>query len=255
MRLMTISLLAMCSVAALRGQSAPGFDAVSIKQNKTGQGTGGGLAGSRYTANNQTVVGIVMGAYHVTPERIIGGPSWIANDRFDVVAASSTPINAKDLDVMLQSLLRDRFGFAGHRETRTMAAYRLVPRTSGELGPGLKRAAVDCGDPAAVAAARSRAKSSEPVCGGRSGAGQLIFRGTTVNALAAALTSATGRQVVNDTGLTGRFDIDLEWSSLQTADGLSIFTAVQEQLGLKLESSTAAVEVVVIDSVSRPAEN
>jgi uncharacterized protein (TIGR03435 family) len=196
-----------------------------------------------------------MGAYHVTPERIIGGPDWIANDRFDVMATSSIPIDAKNLDVMLQSLLRDRFGFAGHRETRTMAAYRLVLRTDGILGPRLKRAAVDCGDPSAVAAARTAANSSEPVCGGKSGAGRLIFRGTTVNALAAALTSITGRQVANDTGLTGRFDVDLEWSPLQATDGTSIFTAVQEQLGLKLESSTTAVEVVVIDSVRRPSEN
>ena len=174
---------------------------------------------------------------------------------------------------MLQSLLRDRFQLRAHTETRTLPTYDLVlARQDGRLGPDLRRSDTDCD---ALLAARKGAPFAAgpgdvPVC-------MMITTPKTIQGgtrplpmLAAALSTVVGRPVADRTGLAGNFDVTLEWTpdpvapslfgrdtaptqpAAPTDDAVSIFTAIQEQLGLRLSPTQGPVEVVVIDAVERP---
>jgi len=250
--------LAISDHGPARAQPEPAFEVISIIRNTSGSGAGGGLLpGGVYTANNQTVVGLLMGAYRTTPDRIVGAPGLIETERYDIRARATGDIAPAQLPAMLQGLLRTRFNLRAHPETRPVPVYALVTaRPDKTLGPRMQPASVDCADPKAIEAARQQAAGTRIVCGGQTGSGQLLFGGMSANALAQALAAAAGRPVLNQTGLTGRFDIQLEWSPvLGAADGVSIFTAVQEQLGLRLESTSAPMEVLVIDGIDRPTGN
>ena len=203
-----------------------------------------------------------MGAYRLPPERIIKGSEsiaptdWIVTERYDIIAQAARDIAPGELPVMLQGLLRDRFNFSGHTETRERPAYALVlARSDGRLGPRLRRVAVDCQDAEAVRQATASAGGKGPVCGGQANSTNISLRGFSLDALARALAGPAGRLVVNRTGIAGAFDIDVNWATVDSQDGVSIFTAVQEQLGLKLESTTAPFDVLVIDRIERPTEN
>lgn len=248
--------LAIVSSGAAQTPANPAFEVVSIRRSASPEGGGGSAQGNRYSVRNQTAMGVLMGAYLLPPERIIGGPDWITTERYDIIAQAARDFAPGELQAMLRGMLRDRFNFAGRVETRDVPAFALVlARTDGRLGPGLRRAPVDCRDAEAVKKARASSDGKEPICTGQANSTNIRFRGLSLNALATALAGPAGRLVVNRTGLTGLFDIDLEWVAVNSQDGVSIFTAVQEQLGLKLESTTAPFEVLVIDRIERPTEN
>ena len=253
MRVLALALL--CATAALSAQSEPVFDVVSIRRNVTRTGTGGGVQGTRYVANNMTTIGLLMGAYQVGAERIFGAPDWTTNEGYDVVGQAASDIAPGQLPAMLQALLRDRFKLEARRETRELPAYALTLVSPETLGPRLRRTTVDCTNTEAVAKARAAAPSGQPVCSGRSNSGRMTFSGFTMNALTQALVVVVGRQVINRTGLDGRFDFELEWGNIDNPEAVSIFTALQEQLGLRLQQTTAAIELVVIDRIERPSEN
>jgi uncharacterized protein (TIGR03435 family) len=177
--------------------------------------------------------------------------------------------------LMLQSLLAERFKLATHKDTRELPIYSLeVARSDGRLGPQLRPATVDC--EAMIAAARARggpppappAPGERPICGIRINPGRLSGGGFPLSQFAATLSQFVQRIVVDRTGLSGNFDVDLTWTPdqlpqggpppgappLPPADpnGPSIYTAVQEQLGLKLESAKGPVDVLVIDRAESP---
>lgn len=235
--------------------AAPEFDVISIRRNVTRTGTGGGVQGARYVANNMTTIGLIMGGYQIGAERVDGAPEWTMVEGYDIVAQAANDIAPGQLPAMLQALLRDRFKLVARRETRELPAYALTPARPGVLGPRLKRTAVDCTNAEAVAKARAGAPPGVPVCTGRPNSGRMFLAGFTMNALTQALVVIAGRQVVNATGLDGRFDIELEWGTLDNPDAPSIFTAVQEQLGLRLQPTTAPIELLVVDRIERPSEN
>jgi uncharacterized protein (TIGR03435 family) len=138
------------------------------------------------------------------------------------------------------------------------AVYALtLARRDGRLGPRMRRAETEC---APAGSTPPSSQGPERRCGFKLGNGALSGQGTTMARLAGEL-SFVGRQVIDRTALTGAFDIDLEWTpespgaALSPDAGASIFTALQEQLGLKLEPSTAPLEIIVIDSAERPSEN
>jgi len=247
-----LTLIAVLSLNATGQTQAPPdssarFEVASIKRNAAGVGAGGGLAGDRYRANNQNALALIMGAF--SNDRILNAPDWATDERFDLVAKAPHEIASAQLAPMLLNLLRERFAFEGHRETRNIPVYRLTIVRDGTLGPRLRRSTVDCAEdvPAQQGAAR------RVTCGGGSSPGKLTFVGLTINTLARVLAAPAGRPVLNETGLTGRFDADLEWSNtLGATDFASVFTAVQEQLGLRLVPSTAPMEVVVVDHIERP---
>ena len=234
------------------------FDVTSVKPNTSGE-QGGSSKGQpgRYVGVNVTLKRVIGLAYRPVQE-FIGGPDWISTDRFDIEGSvEGTPTQDQMLE-MLRSLLADRFKLAVHRETRQMPAYSLtLARGNGRLGAEL-RAVPPCTPAAASPASPARR------CGGFAvGAGSLKGTGVTMTQLATELPSATeGRYVVDRTGLSGTFDVNLTWNAealsptaTSTDSAASILAAIQEQLGLRLVSITTPIEVIVIDRAERPASN
>jgi len=267
------------------------FEVASVKANKSGDNRIGiGFQpGGRFRATNVPLRELISAAYG-TPQplpafQITGGPKWIESDRFDIVAkAPGDPQPGPNgpptaMFAMLRTLLADRFQLILHRESKEMAIYALVlARADGKLGPQLKPAATDCA--AMMAAARGRgAPTPPPAPGERMPCGMRMFPGnisggsSSIAQLTNVLARFVNRTVVDQTGLAGNYDLDLQWTPDQMPQGRgdpppgapalpsidpngpSIFTAVQEQLGLKLESTKGPVSVVVIDHVEHPTED
>ncbi|MGH9240793.1 MAG: TIGR03435 family protein [Vicinamibacterales bacterium] len=204
----------------------------------------------RLVITNMTVRGIIRNAYGIfIPKRndVIGGPGWIDDERWDVEAiVEGDQAQARKL-LMLRRLLVERFKLLIHREARRQETFVLVmDQRDGKPGPGLRNAPPCTRAPGANASA-----PNERPCGGRGGAGRIVGTGLTMPRLADLLTSAASRPVTDQTGLSGTFDVDLAWSQ-----ELSIFTALKEQLGLRLDNGPAVTEdSIVIDRVERPSEN
>jgi uncharacterized protein (TIGR03435 family) len=252
------------------------FEVVSVKENRTAGESGliSGPTPGRFTVRNTPLRFILLYAFDLRSHQLIDTPEWASTAAFDITGTyppGATP-TVENNRVMLQALLADRFGLRMHRETRELPMYALVlARPDGRLGPQLTPSSVDCekwlaekrpqigaGGPSAVAPGGAR-----PACMMMTSRRFLTAGTRSIDQLTASLQSLVERPVVNRTGLTSNFDIDLQWTSpeapptqsrggLPQEDVAALFTAVQEQLGLKLESSRGPFEVVVIDSVERP---
>jgi uncharacterized protein (TIGR03435 family) len=223
------------------------FELTSVKPNNSGQGGGSNQnqPNGSFTGTNVTLRPFIARAFEVRVFQVTGGPRWIDVDRFDIVGrgAEGTPTAMRP--AMLRRLLTERFKLVTRSETRDQPVYLLqLARPDGRLGPQLKRSFA--GD------------------GGGSmsgGAGTITTSGTPMDSIAAALANyAVTRFVINRTGLEGRFDAELRFApegfgpaaANRPDDPPSIFTAVEEQLGLKLEAARGPVPFVVIDSIQRP---
>ncbi len=261
---MVLATIAM--IVSLRGQapgvprSQPAFGVVSVKPNTSGEQGGTSRAQpGRYQGINVTLKRMITLAYRPVQE-FVGGPDWINTAHFDVDARAEGSPSQEQMLEMLRTMLADRFKLVVHKELKESPVYALtLARRDGRPGSRLTPSAAECQPPDSGRGAPSP-QAPAPRCGFRLGDGVLSGRGATMSRLAGEL-SFVGRQVIDRTGLTGSFDIDLEWTpdapgAAPSPDaGPSIFTAIQEQLGLKLEPSTAQLEIVVIDSAERPAEN
>jgi uncharacterized protein (TIGR03435 family) len=213
-----------------------------------------------------TLRGLIMFAYGIQGFQLVGGPDWVATERFDITAKAAadvppTPLGQTSPEaLMLRSLLEDRFRLSAHRETRDLPIYALVlARADGRLGPRLRQTTSDdCKKlfEAAGKAGDTPIPPGGPVCGMRPlGSDELAASALPMNEFARFLNVESGRTVVDRTGLTGVWDFDLKWSRPNAPnpdpDRPSIFTALQEQLGLRLDATTGPVEVLVIDRVER----
>jgi uncharacterized protein (TIGR03435 family) len=204
----------------------------------------------RISAKNVTLRRCVRGAYNVPEPQIIGGPKWVNQDRYHIEAKATVPAGDHELMLMLKTLLADRFKLVLHREQRAISGYRLV------LGKaGLK----------------ARASAPDEGSVGHSQRGRIEAEGCTMAQLALKLAEVLQQPVLDATGTLGKFDLKLEWmpdemqAKPPSADprpgnppdqvGPTIFTALQEQLGLKLESGKVSAEVLVIDSAEKPSQN
>jgi uncharacterized protein (TIGR03435 family) len=253
--------LAAVSVAGLLAQDPRRpltFDVTSVKLNTSGeQGGSSSARPGRYRGVNVTLRRVIGLAYPV--QEIVGGPEWINTERFDIEGRIDGAPTQPQMLEMLRTLLADRFKLVVHKEVRQMPAFALaVARADGRPGPQLRRT-----DPCLAPPPNPDPRpATSPRCGGFSiGNGSLTGRGVTMTQLAAELPSATeGRHVVDRTGLAGAFDVNVTWNadalnpaveSVNTAP--SIFAAIQEQLGLRLEPITAPIDVIVIDRAERPA--
>ncbi|HET9191598.1 MAG TPA: TIGR03435 family protein [Vicinamibacterales bacterium] len=262
---LTFCLTAFVATLAAQQPPQPAFDVASLKRNTSlsDMGGGGPRPGGRYRLTNVTTRSMISLAWGIPSNRIAGGPAWIATDRYDLDATMKENATQDEMRSMMRALLSGRFRLAVHVEQRELPVYNLMRARPGEqLGPSLERSAFDCTNLAArkqEAAAASAARPGRMLCGFRDSGGALDGGGLTMETLAQILTGPAGRPVFDRTGLTGGYNVLLTWTPLATdtapADAVSIFTAVQEQLGLKLESGTAPLDVLVIDRVERPSEN
>jgi uncharacterized protein (TIGR03435 family) len=236
------------SQAATAPAAPPEFEAATIKPSNFGPSnyTSGIKTGSgRLDGQNVTLKRCIMGAYGVGPHQIVGGPDWIDSQRFDIQAKADQPIDDDDvLNLMLKSLLADRFKLALHREARPTSAYVLEVD---KKGPKLE--------------VSQGGESVTNTSTGRAGRVTMEIRNTGMDVFAKVLSRALDLPVVNGTSLTGLFTFTLHWTpdTVRPADvgddDVSIFTAVGEQLGLRLRSTKAPVEVLVIDHAEMPTAN
>ena len=242
----------------------PAFDVVSIKPNKSASGNNNStsFSGESFSATNISVKMLLEDAYDVKQDLIYGLPSWASSDRFDIHAKIVEPdlellkkLTPKQAEGMLQAILVDRFQLKVHTETKTLPVYEMVVVKD---GPKFKASAPE-GSP--------EDKSLNGVA-----RGAMTFQSTVQNteltghaiplaSLTNMLTDQLHRTVIDKTGLTGQYDLLLKWTSDDTSDASSdsstpsIFTALQEQLGLKLQSSKGPVDTLVVDRVEMPSEN
>lgn len=237
------------------------FEVASIKPNNSGSDNSARNLGAngRLVFENFPLRQLIIAAYDIQAFQLLGGPAWINNERFDVEARAAATTPLPQMYLMLRSLLADRFRLVVRQEKRQLPVYALVKaRSDGGLGPRMKASAVDCGPTGRGRGAPAPESPPGPPAGCRAliTPSGVSFEGQTTAQLATVLGMALRQTVIDKTGLVGGFDLQLSFSpdSAPAPDPNlpSLFTALQEQLGLKLESTHAPMEVVVIDSVDRP---
>jgi uncharacterized protein (TIGR03435 family) len=257
--------------------------------------------GGRLTLVNMAVRQMIVRAYQVQPFQVLGGPSWLTSDRFDVTAKGEDGTTPQQTNTMLQALLADRFKLKIHKETRESDVYRLVKaRADGKLGENLKPSTANCGSllggrpggpgpipgvgtpvpapgaapgpPIARLGGAPGPGGPMPACRMMMAPGRFELIGQTLASFASTLANQLARPVIDETGLTGLYDFALTYmpdtggrGGLPPAGAPDLPpidpnapvlpTALQEQLGLKLESTKGPIEMIVIDSIEPPTED
>ncbi len=226
---------------------AQSFDAASVKpaDPAAAGSTFQFPAGGRLRISNGTLRQIIETAwYEFRDFQIVGGPSWLNSERYDISATGESrgaTDGIPEVRKKLQTLLRERFELHVHTETRELPLYRLVTAKS---GPKIESAGETDSRPAGI----------------QSGCGRMVGTNTTMANLVIYLSRQLHRPVEDDSGLNGKYTFEFEWTTDDApcsppAEGPSLFTALQEKLGLRLESAKGPQQVLVIDSVKKPGEN
>ncbi len=238
--------LVLCVSQMIYGQSAtrPQFEVASVKVSTTDPSFSAMNSGNgRLTAINVTLKRCITGAYGIGPNLIFGGPDWLDSDRFEITAKAEQPVGDRILMTMLQTLLAERFKLALHREEKPIEAYVLeVTKNAAKLEKG-----------DGLGAKTSTAR------------GDIVATNATMDRFAEILSRQMDLPVVNHTGLDGVFNLRLQWTPESAGPATppegavieepSIFTAIQEQLGLRLRAQKVPVEVLIIDHAERPSDN
>ena len=235
------------------------FEAASIKPNTSGSNGArlGWEPGGLYVGVNITAASVISGAYPSKVNELIGAPDWLSREHFDVTARAAGAPTPQERQRMLQAFLADRFKFSAHYQSQERAVYRLeLARTDRALGPQLRAVNIQCDMFKPVGEAPQRLTFGEAPCSFRMNAGgngkvTMISGGRTMDAFGDTLAGLLGRPVVDATGLRGYYEFSLDYPDEQISGAL--FTALREQLGLKLESARAPLDVLVIDHIERPA--
>jgi len=219
----------------------PAFDAASIKPSKTAEGSDNDTS-TGYFRGSGTLKAFIRMAYGVPDGQIEGGPKWLDADRYDIEARAEGPADTPELMEMLQTLLADRFKLAYHRESRSAAGYALVLDKDGIKVP-------------------EEPSGSHSTSGG---SGRLDAHNTSMAALTTRLARLLGKPVADETGTSGFYTFKLTWtperlgapSVAESGDNgaASIFTALKEQLGVKLEPRKVPFDVLVIEGAEKPPE-
>ena len=290
MRTSIVAALLSASAIVCAAQAAPTFDVVSVKPVEVKPPYSSGLAfqpGGRFSMANADTLSLIIDAFRdpelgaVSIDNVLNAPGWVRTQRFTIDARTGSDLAREPLSIMtltgialMRSLLEDRFKLQAHIETREQQVYALkLARADGTLGPKIHPSAVDC-----AALARDRAAKGEPIphsepgkpvlpCTAFFGEGSVTGRATGIATLAVALRGALRPMAVIDrTGLTGAYDFDLTYAPDPNtprapnappvlSDGPSIFTALQEQLGMKLEAEREERRVIVVDHIEMPTAN
>ena len=233
-------------------EPAPAFEVASVKPSPPRAGTAGFTAMDidpamvRYS--NVSLKILIAIAYRFDSRLIQGGPAWLDNQPYDLVAKLPQGASKDRVPAMLQTLLVERFKLAAHRETREQRVYFLLVGKNGHRLKESKKVAIDNPD------VQQTPGDTLPVSIFRN---RIVGHAMRMQQMAGVLATTVGFEVVDRTGLAGTFDIDLKWTP-EDSEGLgpSLFTAIQEQLGLRLEPGKAAVEMLMVDHAERtPTEN
>jgi len=275
-RICAFALAAATAAGAIGIAQAPAFAVASVKRNQDVGGSSKGvqIGPEQLEAIWIPVQALVIQAFDVSASRLVGLPDWTRTERYDIRAKTSGPASRQEVLAMLQTLLADRFSMKVHRETRDMDVYALVVAKPGGLGTKLQRVMVDCetnklasGSGPGLFPSDARPPCGNTVSNARTvldGGPSLVrnrFAAVTMERVASALVS-TARPVIDKTGLTGTFDVELEYLSQGVApatttdkevlNGSSLRDALRDQLGLELRPERDPVEYLVIDSLQRP---
>jgi uncharacterized protein (TIGR03435 family) len=231
--------IALVPLGAQNGTTAgPQFEVASIRPGAPGARgpTIYNPSRERFAIDSITTKALIAYAYDVREFQVSGGPNWVGSEEYNIVAKPQGEASNEKILAMTRSLLAERFNLTLHHESKEMPVLAL---TVVKEGPRLHP---------------SEATGGPEIRGGR---GRLVARKVTLGMLAAQLAGRVlGRAVLDWTEIAGEFDVDLEWTPDESPDpGSSIFTALQEQLGLKLETQKGVVDVLVIDHVERPSAN
>jgi uncharacterized protein (TIGR03435 family) len=243
-RIRLLTAVVVLAPVALHGQVA--FDVASIKESRSLE-TGGSMrfmpdGGVR--VQNLLVRGLITIAYQLQPYQLVNAPGWASEARYNIEAKPVASVPREQSYAMLQALLVERFRLAFHRESRDVDGFALVRARADRLGPDLKPSELNC----------EKDMVTTPRC--RQGGitiDTMTANGAPIWSLLQLVIGKVGAPVSDETGLTGTYDITLRWSN-EVAPGddrLSIYTALQEQLGLRLERRRVTTEVVVVDRLER----
>lgn len=292
MRILTVGmcLAAATAIGSAQQPSTPtqswNFEVATLKQNNSGERGGGirRLPGGRVTVTNMPARALVTFAYQLGQYQLVGGPNWLADDKFDITAKMEGnpewegPGSGKPdpIQVAMRKLLSERFKLRVHTESRDLDAYALVMVKPGAAGPALKPSTTDC-KALAEQARQGKLPTTPPQpvdgivpCSIMGRIGQISFDGFPMTQAAGMMVGQAGRPVIDRTGLTGNWQFVMTFAQerpvgapLPPGEQLpapdlnapSFFTALQEQLGLKLESIKAPFDVTVIDSVEHPTDD
>jgi uncharacterized protein (TIGR03435 family) len=220
--------------------SAATFEVASVRINQTdSRGDRETHAGGRLDMTNVTLRMLVRFAYGVSDPQISGGPKWIDSTRFDIVAQAGHAAEGPELMEMLQPLLADRFQLKFHHETQTLPGYAITVGKSGMV---------------------AKAGDQSGHCGTSTNSGYIDAKACTMAELTTRLASILQRPVADLTNDTGRYDFVLRWTpdNMQSggaSEGISLFAALQEHVGVKLESQKVPVDVLAIDGAELPSAN
>ena len=233
------------------------FEVVSIRPNRdpTALGVITTQPGGRFIVQNFALAEVIRAAYGLRDYQLVDAPAWVQSERYNIMALTGRDEYASVVTMrpLIQTLLADRFQLQIAREQRVMQTYALMRVRADALGPEMRSVNIDCTSPER----RDPALNRNP-CGFRNSPGTAIGTAVLMPMLVSLLDARLGTLVTDETGLSGQFDLTLKWDpdrAAAAADGVTIFTALQEQLGLRLDPRRTPVDVIAVKRIERPTEN
>ena len=265
------------SVAFAQSPTEPGpaFDVVSIKRNTSVNPDERFtiLPGGRLLGIAVQPFFLIRQAYEVQPDQILNAPEWVTSERYDINATmpGGVAFSMSNLPPLLRRILADRFQLVTRRDSRQLPVYRLLTtRADRQPGENLLRSPFDCANVIGRGPAANAISEPTPMnrfgmtaCGIMANPGRILISGWPLSTLTRQLAAPLGRVVIDGTGLTGNWDLELKYAldGARSPDGAAassdapLVTALQDQLGLKLEAVRAEVDVILVESIQRPSEN
>jgi len=257
-----LSVVAMGQAATSRANAQrPSFEVASVRAHNPGDRRNfnnfQAYPDGRFTSDNCSLWMLLHYAFQIQPYQFAGGPDWIKSIGYDLNAKPAEAHDFDDIPLMLQGVLEDRFQLKYHWETRKQPVYNLVVTKPGKLKDSVVKG--NC-----TFLPRPEGLPKDAACGDlQNRQGDTKGYKLTANELAASLSWLLSKSVINKTNLSGHYDVELRWTPESSAirpdvsdqNAPDIFTAIQEQLGLKLQSAKGPVRVFVIDHVERPSDN
>jgi uncharacterized protein (TIGR03435 family) len=242
---------AMLVVASVAAAQEPRFDVAVVKRNVSGAASSSAqIHPGGVTLVNVAIRDVLKNVLNLPDFAIVGGPEWLATDRYDIIAKAEGTPPRSELLRMLHRMLVERSNLVSHTELRALPVYDLViARGDRRLGPRLTATTTSCAVPPQAGATP---------CGFDLAGGSLVAVGMPIERLARSMAQLSGRPVIDKTGLSGLWDVNLTWTpdaivAAQPTDNPDLFSAIRDQLGLRLVSARSEVDVLVIDSADRPA--